>query len=176
MKSKISGVSIPPACHPAPTPGRLFPDRAIGGWSVLNEVAISRLQAERVLNTAVDFIHAGGGADEYTLRANYACRKVLRRKHLKTKFCSYNYDEYELDNTWKSPKEFKEQASCALNAMTWGSTVLGAHPDDTLRACAELGLPLSCRTQPMIVYDPRDETRTVLCVPVRKATATSPWV
>jgi hypothetical protein len=130
---------------------------------ILNEATISRLQAERVLNTAVDFIHVAGAT---TVRANYAVRKLFRRNQLRMKYYSSNYEEYERANTWKSAKEFKEESSCAIKALTWNSPVLGAHPEDRLPTAAELGLLLSKEPQRMVILDKREETRSVLCLPV----------
>jgi hypothetical protein len=144
---------------------------------LINEMTISRLQAQRILNAAVDFIHAGGAEK---VRANYAARRLLRRNHLKVKYYSADYGEVEVKNIWKPTDN-----ACATRAVAKNQAVLGAHRDDvaavdTTKFSAQVGtmailykkksllnrfLRKSSRDEPETV----ETIRSVLCVPVLRS-------
>ena len=126
---------------------------------VLNEMAISRVQAERVLDAAVDFIRGAGATD---VRANFAKRKRLRPKHLKMKYYSYNYGDDERANTWK-PKD----GACATTALERGVPVLGGYRNELIPK-ESIGVHFAVAIQEMAVLGPKERTRSVLCVPVRR--------
>jgi hypothetical protein len=137
---------------------------AYGAWRT--ETDISRVEAERVLNTAVDFIHA---MSSYTrqektqtpsrVRANFARRLLLRRDHLKMRYTSFNYRKFERVNVWRPQDD-----SCASTALERGVVVLGGH-DGELIAKSDLAHHFPIHVMKMKDL-PGEGVRSVLCLPV----------
>jgi hypothetical protein len=126
----------------------------LGVW--FSERTISRMEAERVLNTAVDFIHAMGAKH---IRANFAARK--RRDQLRMKYKSDFYWKFEKTNAWES-----DDGSCASAAFETGCTVLGGHIDELVEQAAK-DAPSWVHVRRM-KYISGEATKCVLCLPVSR--------
>lgn len=132
---------------------------------LLNEMTISRLQADRLINTAVDFVHAvGTGHNTRDIRANYATRMLFRPAHLKIKHYSVNYGKAELKNTWAP----KDRAS-AIIALERNVVVLGGDPKESLIDAQSINAHCTIEVRNMVYFNSEEEKiKCVLCCPVRR--------